>query len=246
LKIWTYEEARDRVEKELDLEEEDFISENEMVGYFNAAIDEAESTIHDLFEDYFLTNSALTMVSTESDISLPTNIYALKIRGLIYINGSLIYPVRRIRGQHVFQDIATSNSYGSSEEYRYILRNDSAANGYKIQLVPTSRESGAYLTLWYLRNANRIPLVGEAKDGGGTYSLSEVEATKIDIPEFINFVVEVVKGFCMAKENGGTIPPAQASLIQQQRTKMEDTLENAVPDNDDEVIQDLSHYQEHE
>lgn len=245
MKIWTYKAARDQLIAELDLQEEDFIGENEMVGYFNKAIDTAEATIHNLHEDYFLTRATLSMVNGDADVDPPSNIYAQKIRGLIFRNGSVVYPVRRMRGSQKFFDTVLAEDFGTGEPYRYLIRNDSA-EGSVIQLVPASRDTGAFLSLWYLRNANRVPLVGEAKEGGGTYVLADVEAAKIDIPEFVNFVMETVRGFCLAKENGGTIPAEQAAVIEQQRQEMVNTLSEMVEDDDNEVVQDLSHYMEHE
>lgn len=87
--------------------------------------------------------------------------------------------------------------------------------------------------------------MGEAKDGGGTYSLSEVEAIKIECPEFANFIMTYVKALCNAKENGGKITQEDAALIEQQRGMMVDTLTQMVQDDDDTVTQDLSHYFEH-
>lgn len=245
MKLWTYKEARDKIKLDLDLTEEDFVTENEFIGYFNEAIDEAEAEIHTLNEDYFLTRATLPLCAGESDISLPDNIYAQKIRGLIYSNGSTLYPVRRVRGSQKFFDIAMSEQSVGSEDYRYLIRNDSSDAGYKIALVPPSREDGDYLTLWYLRNANRVPLVGEAKDGGGTYALADVESIRLDIPEFVSFVIQYVKCRCMEKEGDPRIDGAMA-VLQEQRKMLVDTLTQMVVDDDSEVVQDMSHYYDHE
>lgn len=245
LKIWSYKEARDKIKLDMDLTEEDFVTENEFIGYFNAAIDEAEAEIHTLHEDYFLTKTTIAMVSGTQDYALPSNIYAQKIRGIIYQNGSIIYPVIRVRGTQQFFDISMTEQYGKQEDYRYIIRNDGLTYGYQISLIPPARETGNYMTLWYLRNATRIPLVGEAKEGGGTYVLADAEATKIECPEFINFIMALVRAYCGAKENGGEFSDSDTQMVEQQRKMMVDTLSKMIEDDDNRVVQDLSHYYEH-
>ena len=245
MKIWTYKEARDKVQLDLDLTEEDFVTENEMIGYFNSAIDEAEAEIHTLAEDYFLTYTTVATVLGSSEYSLPSDVYAQKIRALIYANGTDVYPVSRFRAVEKFLDVTFTKNFYTQECYRYMIINKSITDGYKLALFPNSRETGSFLTLWYLRNATRIPLVGEAKDGGGTYSLAEVEASFIECPEFINFIFTWVKGFCRAKENGGSFTEEDTALITQQRKMMVDTLTQRVVDDDNTVVQDRSHYNEH-
>lgn len=53
MKIYTYTEAKTKIDNDLDLAEEDFISADEMKGLFNDAIDDAEADIHILYEGYF-------------------------------------------------------------------------------------------------------------------------------------------------------------------------------------------------
>lgn len=208
-----------------------------MVGYHNEAIDEAESEIHKLNEDYFFTSSSLTMTQGASDISLPSTIYASKIRGLVYQNGTDTYEVEQIRNVRLPSEIQFTNSFNTSAPYRYFLKNDSATTGVKLSLSPAARVSGAYLTLYFIRNANRIPLIADG-------SLAATEATTIDIPEFINFIMQFVKVRVLEKEGGPRHGDALMKL-EQQRKQMIETLTEKIVDNDTEVIQDLSYYQEH-
>ena len=55
----TYADLKSYLEKELDLEDETFITADEMQSYFNEAVDMIEAAIHNIYEDYFLTNASI-------------------------------------------------------------------------------------------------------------------------------------------------------------------------------------------
>lgn len=148
MRIWTYEEARRKVQKDLDLEEELFVTPSEMLGYFNEAIDEAEAIIMKINEDYFLTEAPILLVAGRAVYSPPDNIYAMKIRKLRYQNGSIYYDVKRMRDHRKFGDIADFDFASSgTDDFMYYIRNDSA-NGFKIVLSRKPEESsGAQVSI---------------------------------------------------------------------------------------------------
>lgn len=238
MKTWLYEEARDKLLLDLDLQEEDFVDADELVGYFNDAIDEAEAEILKLHEDYFLCDANLTLVSGTADYALPDTIYANKIRKVLYINGTNIYTVARMRGSDRFEEMARITAQSSSEDYRYNLKNASAAAGVKFTLVPPARESGAFIKIWHIRNANRIPLIADG-------TLMATEAALIDLPECMPFIFAHVKARVLAKDFDPRLPMATGEL-QNQRKLMIDTLTEMVPDDDTTVLADLSFYHDHE
>jgi hypothetical protein len=169
MKIWTFEEAKEKIERDLDLEDEEFIKFDEMVGYFNEGIGEAAAEILKIDEDYFLTSYPIPLVLGQSEYDYPYNMYAFKERGIMYSNGSIIYPVTRFKRKDKFFNMAMAEQYGSSDDYRWFHTNDSAQGG-RINLIPPSRETAIVppntstftpLVLWYIRNANRIPVTGE-------------------------------------------------------------------------------------
>jgi hypothetical protein len=223
---WTYSEIKEKIQKDLDLEDEDFIQEEELLGYVNEGIDACESLIHTLYEDYFLTSASLTLVNGTASYALPSDIFANKIRAVDYINGSTIAPVRRIKEQSRYQDIALSNANpGGAGNYRYLLTNPTA--GPRIQFVPAAQESGAYITLWYIRNAARL-----------------VDDTdECDIPEFTSFVIQFAKVRCLEKEGNPMVQKAIADLANYQKLMVE-TLSTMVPDGDNTVEMDTSFYEE--
>ncbi len=220
---------RAKIEQDLDLEEELFIPQNEILGYINEAIDEAEANIHTLYEDYFLTSANLALVNGTSDYALPTNIYANKIRGVQYANGSTIYKIRQLRDNERFESAALINLSQASDFYRYLLLNNSASAGITLRLFPPARETSATnVTIWYLRNANTL----------------SVDADKCDIPEFVNFIYQYVKVRCYEKEGHPNLGVALTRLDQQKQLMVE-TLTSMVPDGDSTIEQDHTYYQEH-
>ena len=170
------------------------------------------------------------MVAGQTEYDLPDDIYAHKIRKLVYSNStSKTYTIYRVRGKEVFEDIALTERFSSTEFYRYIIKN-STAGAPKIYFVPTIRESdeGANLVrIWYIRNANRL----------------ENDTDVCDIPEFVHFVIAYAKQKCMEKE-GTPILPFGENQVEKQRRLMIDTLKAMVPDGDTEIEPDFSHYEE--
>jgi hypothetical protein len=237
---WTYEKARDKILIDLDLVDEDFVDQDEMVGYFNEAIREAEAEIHKLGveDEYFLKPAWVAITQGTSDYDLPTDIYAYKIRRLMYRESATnIYPIRRIRGRAKFEKIVDAELNGSADDYQYYLKNASSTAGMKLVLLPAAKSTlSQAVQIWYIREAQEVPYIA-----GG--SLAATEATIIDIPEFINFIMQYVKVRVLEKEKGPLFEAA-ITILQQQRKLMVDTLTDMVPDNDDTIDADFSHYGE--
>jgi len=169
MKTWNYAEARQKVLVDMDLQDETFITPDEMVGYFNEALNEAESEILVLNKDYFLTKYYIPTVQGTSRYELPLNIYATKIRGMMYKNQNLIYPIKEIKPLRKFEEIAVIEQFGTADYYNYTLMSDNVGQA-QIELLPAARETsivapvGSFFTpfiLWYLRNCARVPLIGE-------------------------------------------------------------------------------------
>ena len=242
MRLTTYQEVEAKVRLDLDLQDEDnFVQNDEFAGYANEAIDIAEAEILKLSEDYFLTPANLTLVAGTSDYALPTNIYAQKIRSLIYKNGPKIYPVKRIRDPELFYKREELNYYSTSEtEYGYMLLNAVEQEQAKISLSPIPQESGQYLRLWYIRNAQRIPLT---TDSGAPTRATQL-ATVIDIPEWVGFVIQYMKWRAMLKEMSPFAKTAEATMLELKKNMVE-TLSNRVVDNDDTIPPAIDFYVEH-
>jgi hypothetical protein len=182
MKVWTYLEMSNKVLTDLDLMDETFINPVELVGYFNEAVDEAESEINTLpLCDYFKTYASLPIISGVSQYRMPPDIYINKIRGMLYTNGSIIYPIVKFKPRFEFEDMAFTDQYGQSDDYRYVLVNPSPGQT-RIEFHPASRDTAisppryAYpdsvnpqfggsfpnlftpVKVWYIRHAQRLPL----------------------------------------------------------------------------------------
>lgn len=169
MKIWTYAEARNKILKDQDLQDQVFVEPAELIEYFNEGIEEAESEILKIDEDYFLARYPLPLVQGTAAYAYPYDIYGYKVRGLVYSNGSTIYNARRFPRKDKLDLIALAAQYAASEDYRWYHTNVTGQGG-RIVLVPPARETAVVppnsntstpLVLWYIRKANRIPILGE-------------------------------------------------------------------------------------
>lgn len=229
----TYGTLRQEIEKEMDLEEESFIQPLEMISYANEAIRTAEGYINELCEDYFLDYEALSLVSAQQTYDLPADVYANKLRAVMYKNGSTIYRMKRLRYSDSFEDIEDRLLYGGSNtEYNYIITNDATA-GYKINILPVPQESGDFVRVWYLRNAKQL-----------TLNTTTAESETIDIPEFRHFIKQFMKVKIYEKEVHPNLGLAVQQL-EQEKQKMIASLTDRFADGDNELEYDTTHYQEH-
>lgn len=233
MRDWTYTELKNKVVNDLDLANETEISAQEWLDYFNEAIDEAEAEIHNagVEAEYFLDSATISLVSGTSSYALPSTIYATKIKEMVYNNGTDIFTIHRVRGQNRFTQLAEIDTFesGGSPFYQYILTNASGV-GPRIRLTPAVQETAAnVITLWFIRNAKQLTTGSDV----------------LDIPEFANFIISYVKCRILQKDGDARIE-VEAAALSQQRTLMVDTLAEMVPDEDNTIPPDLSHYEEHE
>lgn len=231
---YTRLQIKNMVMDELDLQDEVFISDDELNNYINKSIDRAEQEIIKINEDYFLTSAPLSIVQGTSDYSLPADIYAQKIRDVVYIDGTLIYQIKRIRDWQKFIKKAVLDLNPSEADYyRYMIKHlntSPTAPESKLVLVPPAQETApTKVTIWYIRNANRLT--------DDTYVL--------DIPEALNFIIAKTKEQCLAKEFGGTAPADALAETERQMALLVSTLTEAQPDNQNEVETDMTSYYDH-
>ncbi len=221
-KVFTFAEAKLQVQKEMDTEEETNVDEAEYFNYFNEAIDTAEALIHSMNEDYFLTKGLLPLTASQSEYDLPSDIYANKIRHFQFKQDSTkIYEIRRIPLEKImFIDETNTNS-----DFLYHLEN-SLVSQTKIVLHPTpAADDPTSVTLWYLRNANRV----------------NVDADIIDIPEFIEYIMAYVKTKIARKEGNPLLVTYQDEL-DRQANLMRQTLDQMIPDSDETLALDTTFY----
>lgn len=221
MKLWTYAELRDKVLKDLDLEDEIFITPEELLGYFNEAVDVVEALIHTLYEDYYFTEANIALVEGQATYDLPGDIYAFKIRAINYTNGTDKYEIKKWR-----YPLAQIPFVDSQDDYQYLPFN-SSAGGYQIKMIPSSRETSASnVTIYYIRNA----------------AVLEDEASICDLPELaINFLLQLVKQRCYEKEGHPNTSKA-IDDSEKLRALMVDTLSNMMDDENNAIIKDVEFY----
>lgn len=225
-KYRTLAQIRGRIQREIDLQEEVFVRPCELLEYINDAIDDAEACIHTLYEDYFLSRQIIPLVENQQDYALPDDIYAHKIRRIVYNNESNVYTIARIQDWYKFEQENIAQNFITSDLYRYFIVNFTPGDP-KIHLVPQSREDGPFMQVWYLRQANQL-----------------VNDDDIcDIPEFYNFIYAYVKVKVLDKEFHPGAAKADAEL-REQRARMEGTLAAMVPDARNEIEMDMEFYED--
>jgi hypothetical protein len=227
MKFWTWGEIKAKVLRDLDLEGETFITPDEMLGYANEAVDTVERTIHTLYEDYFVTRGTMTLVPGQEVYAIPSDIYALKIRQIIYRNGTEVWKLQRLKNWHKFGVYETEKAnFSGTQQYGYFVIN-STPGAPEILMTPTPTEAGSYLYIWYIRNANELT----------------TDASICDIPEAVNYVMAYIKMKCMEKE----MHPNLAKAIQDVEQEKQETLTalaEMYSDNENDIEPDYRLYNE--
>lgn len=239
-KYWTLAELKAKVAADLDLKfdssEEAFITTSEINGYINEGIDRAEMLIHSIYEDYFLTRSNIPIVADTEEYALPMGIWGMKIRRIIFTDGTTTYEIPRIRDWKKFENMEAGFTTSSSGSYSYIIlksnlptvenTNEIVSGNHKIVLSPKPQTNGN-MKVWYLSQARE--LVNE----------SDV----LDIPEAHQMIVAFAKVKCLEKEKNEGLASAVenlASIV----SNFEAMLYNMVPDTNNEIEPDYSGYGE--
>ena len=222
-KIWTYSEVKEKIQSEMDTQEEEFVDDGEYLDYTNEAIDEAEAEIKTLYQDYFLTSSGIALVADQASYDLPADIYANKIRHLQFKSTSKKYEIKRIK----LAEKKYINDNVSDPYFQYDLEN-SLASGQKLVFYPTPvAADSTSVTMWYIRNAARVSALTD----------------EIDIPEFIQFIFAYLRVKIARKENNPLLGTYEAGL-ERQRILMREVLDEMVPNEDTGIDPDLSFYRD--
>lgn len=220
MKIWTWGEMKAKIENDLNLKDELFIEPNELLGYANDAIDEAEQEFVAMYDKYFETYEDLALVAGQSVYELPSDIYGNKITLIQYDNGSIKYPIRKLRDLNEIAHVCVGDDY----KFRIINR---SGIGARLELFPPSRETSASnARIYYLRNASEVI----------------DDDSIIDMPEASGFIMQHIKDSCMNKEMGSLYQAPPSAALEKQRGLMLMALGTMIPDEDNLVEQDTSFY----
>src|SRR6478735_5239995 len=154
---WPLSRIVSKVQDDMELHEENFVTTEDLKQFVNDAIDDAEEIIIDCFSDFFLTYAFADVEVEDDEIELPFDIYESRLRG-IWFNASGFeslspsgeaYKVKKIKLEQLV-DVT------SGDAYRYRLFNH-ALLGQKLKIYPPIREdSDDKFLLCYIRQARRL------------------------------------------------------------------------------------------
>ena len=219
---WTLEKLIFKIQNDLELHAENFVTPEEVKAFINDAIADAEQLIIDSFSDFFLTFVDYPLAVSDAVIPLPDDIFDFRIRGIYYDtqgyaqsdgNTSDWYKIKKLP----LERFALVNK---SDIYHYRLINDNVT-GPRIGLYPSYREkAGALTRLWYIRQASRL------------INNSDVLETGIK-PQFI---LSHAKIAVMNKEGDPMIDVQMANLAVQEQ-KMVSAISRLTDDDEDSYLE---------
>lgn len=222
---------RTQVEKELDLEGEEFVSPSEMIGLWNRAVSVGESHMVTLGlkDKYFLGRAFLSTVQGQEEYDLPATLYGNKIIKAVYRVGATFYTLFPLDSKEMFENYEYLNNFSTTDYYRYMITHTTPGSQ-KFLLVPRARESAANaITLWFSRSANRYA----------------VDADVCDFPAIAyEFLSAFVKEKVYEKESHVNYEGAKADRMEKEQL-MQSVLSGQISDSEMSRLEpDLSAYQE--
>jgi hypothetical protein len=216
----TWAEIRAEIQAEYDLSEETFVDSVELLQYANSAIEDIEKEIHTIHDKYFHAETPIALVTNTQDYILPTDIFANKVTGIYYNNGTTKYEIKEIR------DLAEILDVESADDYRYKIVN-TTSGGTKLRFYPPSRETSSNVIMFYRRRIKLFTL----------------DADTLDVPEAKEFIKQYVIDKAMNKERMTPDAPESAALGRKRKALL-DSLENMIDDNNNDIFISTDYYEE--
>lgn len=225
----TLGEIKAKVKRDLDLEEETFITDDELNDIVNEGIKICEATIHGLYEDYFKNEACPTITQSSQVVSLPSDIYADKIRKVIYDDGVDVYEIRPIKTLTNIPNVTDQDTY--TYDIVNPVSTGTIQSSKYIKLYPAARQSSTTdVTIHYIRRARELVN----------------DTDHCDIPEFNSYIVQYAKVECLKKEKDFNAATAEHEKLNKLNELMIATLMNRKDDENNEVVMDFSSYSEQE
>jgi hypothetical protein len=211
----TWATMRDEIQREMNIEGEDFVSQTELMSWANDGKRQAEAEIVTLYDKYLESEATLALTTGINVYTLPTDIYGNKITGVYYNDGTTAYEIRLLRKKEEIMRITTSCDY----KYRII---NTTASGIQMKLYPTSRETSTQnVTVYYIRASQVIT--------GDT--------SVMDIPIADAFIKQYVKDKVKEKELGPTSDMGRSQLLEKELNLMIEALNTMIPDESSNLIE---------
>lgn len=234
----TYAVLESDIETECSIDvsnENEFVTQAQLIHFANKGIDRAEKLINTIYEDYFLCRDTVNLVADTEEYAPPTDLWAMKIRSLIYYDTSRVYEVLKFRNWKKFIEYRMERTFDTStsgNNYRYFILNETAG-AWKLLVTPMPKAAGT-IEIWYWRQANRIVLTTDV----------------MDVPEAKDLILAYMRYRVVALEFKGNleatdVAAAKADLMDEEE-RLRQSLALMVVDAATEIEQDNSHYEDHE
>lgn len=226
----TFGDLRSQVEAEVDTEGEEFVTDPEIMRYFNSAVVICEAAIVKLGlrEKYLQAEAYISTIQNQTDYALPADIVANKVRKVIYRNGTIIYQMKPMfaeRGYEI-EDVSTVNP--PNEYYHFSMYKSGEDTIFRITPRALQNVTNA-IRLIYMKALNR-------------YTADSINCNVPDI--CYEFIMSYVRYRIYAKESAGNANTQdEKSNMQMFNTLMQETLQNQIADPDADLVEaDQSHY----
>jgi hypothetical protein len=225
----TWGEVKTEILEELDAQDDQIVTDQQISNWYNKAIKIAESYINSLAEDYFLNYEALEIVSDTAEYDLPSDIYADKIRKIVEVrNSDEVYEVTQLEDPVELERFKNESVSSRYDVYKYSIFNRTGDT--KLTIYPTPNfTSNTRIIVYYIRDA-------------ATINPSGLDSQEIDIPEFADFCTQ----FCIVKfhekeKQWQSLQVAKAEL-EELKQLMIKSLAKRVDDENDEIRGDFKFF----
>lgn len=226
----TFGDLSTQVQRELDIEDEEFIQPQELIEYFNTGVRIIESEIVKLGlrDKYLQTEGYISLVQNQQDYDLPSDIIENKIRKIVYRENTIIYTLKPLKGESSYEAEDVLNQYPGGDYYRYMIYK--VGTVHKLRVVPRATKALTNgLRIIYFKDLNRYTS----------------DSTDCDMPEICyDYLLSYVRLRVYMKETHVNTA-GEKELHDSMLALMRETLQNQVADPEMDMIdQDLSHYEE--
>lgn len=217
--LFEYSVVAAEVQVDLDMQDDEAVTPNELKQYFNAAIRDAAAIIQLLYEGYFLAYDFVALVAGTESYDMPDNIYAVKMVKVFYATGARKYEVERLS----LEDILNSQP---GDDFGWNPESSTPGDGAQFVLYPTPTVTESdTMKRWYIREPMAIVDDDDV----------------IDIPEFISFIKAHVKVNAAIKL---AHPNLQFWMGEREKEeqRMRNTLKTMVLDGANAITADMTFY----
>ena len=224
-------EMKEKIKSDLEMREEQYLPDADIVRLINDAVSDAHKHIVRVYEDYFLSFHTQELAATQSVLTLPVDLFADKIRAIIYRDGEIgsasitceFSKVKSLRDAMNVRNIISSNSGAM----RLWLLTDQTVATRGVKLIPETGRAG-HVDMWYIRRP----------------ALMVNDSDVCPIPEFADYVVQKAKVAYYRNDGDPRYADEKGELLELQE-QMINTLSNRTLGEDDNVIKrDVSFYED--